>query len=247
MSTGPFWGRMDRGRRRWSVPSGEGSRSKRIIHFDFLGPHSNSQDIPPREVIGVVSLEMHQRLMEQEEIREEFRAYAGENGEGTAVEEVIFSGILAQRELTPADQNRLSEVAELLDIRHLFSRSIPSLSTGEIRKILIARALMKSPRLLILDEPFEGLDEKAREILAHSINHLMSGLMRVVLVAHRLEEIVPRITHVLLVKDGRVFRQGPKEEILTSQNLSQLYGCELLLGKIMGAILCLTAWRRIKK
>ena len=55
--------------------------------------------------------------------------------------------------------------------------------------------------------------------------------MRVVLVAHRLEEIVPRITHVLLVKDGRVFRQGPKEEILTSQNLSQLYGCELLLGK----------------
>ena len=71
------------------------------IHFDFLGPHSNSQDIPPREVIGVVSLEMHQRLMEQEEIREEFRAYAGENGEGTAVEEVIFSGILAQRELTP--------------------------------------------------------------------------------------------------------------------------------------------------
>ena len=94
---------------------------------------------------------------------------------------------------------------------------------------------MKSPQLRILDEPFEGLDEKAREILAHSINHLMSGLMRVVLVAHRLEEIVPRITHILLVKDGRVFRQGPKEEILTSQNLSQLYGCELLLGKNNGS------------
>ena len=204
------------------------------IHFDFLGPHSSSQDIPPREVIGVVSLEMHQRLMEQEEIRDEFRAYAGEDGEGTAAEEVIFSGILAQRELNPADGTRLAEVAELLDIRHLLSRSIPSLSTGEIRKILIARALMKSPRLLILDEPFEGLDEKARENLAHSINHLMSGPMRVVLVAHRLEEIVPRITHVLLVKEGRVFQQGPKEEILTSQNLSQLYGCELLLGKNNG-------------
>jgi molybdate transport system ATP-binding protein len=177
---------------------------------------------------------MHQRLMEQEEIREEFRAYAGENGEGTTAEEVIFSGILAQRELHPADHTRLSEVAELLDIRPLLSRPIPSLSTGEIRKILIARALMKSPRLLILDEPFEGLDEKAREILAHSINHLMSGPMRVILVVHQLEEIVPRITHVLLVKDGRVFRQGPKEEILNSQDLSQLYGCELVLGKDNG-------------
>ena len=204
------------------------------IHFDFLNSDSHRHDIPPREVIGVVSLEMHQRLMEQEEIREEFRAYAGENSEGTTAEEVIFSGLLAQRELHPADHTRLSEVAELLDIRHLLSRSIPSLSTGEIRKILIARALMKSPRLLILDEPFEGLDEKAREILAQSINHLMSGPMRVILVAHRLEEIVPRITHVLLVKDGRLFRQGPKEEILTSQGLSQLYGCELLLGKNNG-------------
>ncbi len=206
------------------------------IHFDFLDAVSDSRDVPPREVIGVVSLEMHQRLMEQEEIREEFRAYAGENGEGTTAEEVIFSGILAQRELNSKDETRLSEVAELLDIRHLLSRrSIPSLSTGEIRKILIARALMKSPRLLILDEPFEGLDEKAREVLAHSINQLMSGPMRVILVAHRMEEIVPRITHVLLVKDGRVFRQGPKEEILTSQNLSQLYGCELLLGKNNGS------------
>jgi molybdate transport system ATP-binding protein len=205
------------------------------IHFDFLGSASHRHDIPPREVIGVVSLEMHQRLMEQEEIREEFRAYAGENGEGTTAEEVIFSGILAQRELHPVDETRLSEVAELLDIRHLLSRPIPSLSTGEIRKILIARALMKTPRLLILDEPFEGLDEKAREVLAHSINQLMSGPMRVILVAHRLEEIVPRITHVLLVKDGRLFRQGPKEEILTSQGLSQLYGCELLLGKNNGS------------
>ena len=205
------------------------------IHFDFLGSASHRHDIPPREAIGVVSLEMHQRLMEQEEIREEFRAYAGENGEGTTAEEVIFSGILAQRELHPADETRLSEVAELLGIRHLLSRPIPSLSTGEIRKILIARALMKTPRLLILDEPFEGLDEKAREVLAYSINQLMSGPMRVILVAHRLEEIVPQITHVLLVKDGRLFRQGPKEEILTSRGLSQLYGCELLLGKNNGS------------
>jgi molybdate transport system ATP-binding protein len=204
------------------------------IHFNLPGLEPHSQDIPPKEVIGYVSLEMHQKLMEQEALQEEFRAYAGENGEGTTVQEVIFSGILATRSLTAADEARLSEVAERLDILSLLPRSIPSLSTGEIRKVLIARALMKSPRLLILDEPFEGLDEKTKATLAHSINQLMIGPMRVILVAHRLEEIVPHITHVLLVKDGRLFRQGSKEEILTSENLSHLYGCDLHLAQDNG-------------
>ncbi len=99
---------------------------KGSILFDFLGPDSQNQDIPPREVIGYVSLEMHQRLMEQEEIKEEFRAYAGENGEGTTAEGVIFSGISVNRDLTSADEARLSEVTDLLEIRHLLSRSMPS-------------------------------------------------------------------------------------------------------------------------
>jgi molybdate transport system ATP-binding protein len=204
------------------------------VTFDFPGPHSPSQDVPPREAIGYVSLEMHQKLMEQEELKEEFRSYAGENGEGTTAQEVIFSGILAHRTLNASDETRLSQIARLLDIGFLLPRSIPSLSTGEVRKVLIARALMKSPRLLILDEPFEGLDEGARKTLARDIDQLMAGPLRVILVAHRLEEIVPHITHVLLVKEGRLFRQGPKDEILTSFNLSQLYGCELQVEKKNG-------------
>jgi molybdate transport system ATP-binding protein len=202
--------------------------------FDFLGSGSPDEDFPPLETIGYVSLEMHQRLMEQEELQEEFRAYAEKEGEGTTAREVVFSGILASRPLRQEDEARLSEVSLLLDISQILSRPIRSLSTGETRKIIIARALMKSPRLLILDEPFEGLDEKGRDLLARSINGLMTGPMRVILVAHRLEEIVPNITHVLLVKGGRLFLQGPKDEVLTSENLSQLYGCSLRLGKDNG-------------
>jgi len=169
--------------------------------------------------------------MEKEDLEEELRVYAGKSNGGTTAKEGIFSGIKAFRPLTPLDEKRLSEVAHLLDIQSLLSRPIPSLSPAEFRKILIARALMKSPQLLILDEPFEGLDEKAREGLARSINRLMTGSMRCILVAHRLEEIVPNITHVLLLKDGRLFLQGTKDEILTSENLSRLYGCHLLLEK----------------
>ncbi len=208
---------------------------KGAIHYDFLGRDSANSELPPRELIGVVSLEMHQRLMEEEELRDEFRAYAGDKGEGTTVQEVVFSGILAHRPLVSGDESKLSEVAELLEISRLLPRPVASLSTGEVRKVLIARALMKSPRLLILDEPFEGLDEGARMALTRSISQLMNGSLRILLVAHRLEEILPSITHVLLVKNGRLFRQGPKDEILTSQNLSQLYDCPLLLGKNNGA------------
>jgi molybdate transport system ATP-binding protein len=204
------------------------------ILFDFLGPDLRNTEFPPLEAIGYVSLEAHQRLMEQEDLQEEYRAYAEKEGEGSTAREVVFSGILASRPLREEDEKRLSEVARWIHISPLLSRPIRSLSTGEIRKIIIARALMKSPRLLILDEPFEGLDVEERNFLAHSINRLMTGPMRVILVAHRLEEIVPNITHVLMVKDGRLFLQGPKEEILTSENLSRLYGCSLRLAKNNG-------------
>ncbi|HWU39967.1 MAG TPA: ATP-binding cassette domain-containing protein, partial [Candidatus Acidoferrum sp.] len=163
------------------------------------------------------------------------RDYAEKEGEGSAAREVIFSGILASRPLRAQDEARLSEVGLLLDLSPILSRPIRSLSTGEMRKVIIARALMKSPRLLILDEPFEGLDEKGRALLAETIDRLMAEPMRVILVAHRLEEIVPHITHVLLVKGGRLFRQGPKEEILTSEILTRLYGCSLRVGKNNGS------------
>ncbi len=204
------------------------------IRFAIPGISSDNPDVPPREAIGNVSLEMHQRLLEQEEAKEEFSSFACQSGEETTAREVIFSGILNDRARVSSDDRKLAEVADRLEIGHLLSRSVRSLSTGELRKVLIARALMKSPRLLILDEPFEGLDEKSRELLARSIEQLMAGPMRVILVAHHLEEIVSPITHVLLVKDGRVFRRGRKEEVLTSRNLTWLYGCELLVGKNNG-------------
>lgn len=205
-------------------------RSGTII-YHFADPETHSLLIPQREAIGYVSFEMHQRLMEYETLQEDLRDYAGKKDEVTTAQDVIFSGILANRAITSGDEERFFEVADLLDIRYLIQRTITSLSTGEIRKILIARALIKSPKLLILDEPFDGLDERSRASLTESINHLMTGSMRVILVAHRLEEVVPNITHVLLIKDGQLFMQGSKDGVLTSENMSQLYGCNLLLEK----------------
>lgn len=205
-------------------------RSGRIL-FNFMGSETDAHVVPLRDAIGYVSFETHQVLMEHEGMQEDLRAFASKTDEVTTTRDVIFSGILANRALSSADEKKCVEIADLLSIRHLLHRSITSLSTGEIRKALIARALMKSPKLLILDEPFDGLDETSRQTLTESIHHLMTGSLRVILVVHRLEEILPHITHVLFVKDGQLFMQGPKDEILTSENISQLYGCQLQLEK----------------
>jgi molybdate transport system ATP-binding protein len=211
-------------------------RSGRILyHFD--DPGGESHLVPPKDAIGYVSFETHQSLMEHEEFLEDVRAYAGKRDEVTRAQDVILSGISASREVTPSDEARLFDIAQLLEIRHLLERNITSLSTGEMRKTLIARALIKSPKLLILDEPFDGLDARSRASLRESINHLMMGAMRVILVVHRLEEIVSNITHVLFVRNGQIFMQGPRDEVLTSHHVSQLYGFPIHLEKNNGGYL----------
>jgi len=208
-------------------------QSGRIV-YDFASDGRQPQLVPQKDEIGYVSFELHQSLMEHEAFQEDLREYAGRKDEVTTARDVIFSGILANRSVTPADEERFSEVVDHLGIQYLLQKGVNSLSTGEMRKTLIARALIKSPRLLILDEPFDGLDERSRVTLGESINRLMTGPMRVILVVHRLEEIVSNITHVLLVKDGQLLLQGPKDDVLTSENISRLYGSNLHLEKTSG-------------
>jgi molybdate transport system ATP-binding protein len=211
-------------------------RSGRIL-FHFSDSKTEPQSISQKDAIGYVSFETHQRLIEHEEMQENLRAFANQTEEVTTAKDVIFSGILANRTLTLEDDTRCERIADLLNIRPLLQKNITSLSTGEMRKTLIARALIKAPKLLILDEPFDGLDETARQSLSESINHLMTGSVRVILVVHRLEEIASQITHVLFIKEGQLFMQGPKEYLLTSENISQLYGCQLQLERDNGRYL----------
>jgi molybdate transport system ATP-binding protein len=122
-----------------------------------------------------------------------------------------------------AEENDLGKIAKRLGIEHLMGRANHLLSSGEAKKVLLARALLRSPNLLILDEPFEGLDEKARIDLKELIDSLMTGLMRVVLVTHRFEEISPKVSHVLCVKNCRAIMQGPAQEVLRPDKISEIF------------------------
>jgi len=118
-----------------------------------------------------------------------------------------------------ADQKfaaRSKDVIEQLELGTLLGRKVIQLSNGERRKVWIAQALLKSPRLLILDNPFVGLDEHFRAKLAENLENLMQGDLRVLIVGTGRDEILSSITHVLCVKDNRVIAQGPRQAILNS-------------------------------
>ena len=172
-----------------------------------------------RRKICYVSFELQQRLIAREEARDEARYFSGSLNDIATARDLIYG---AQLDKDPGCLQSDPIVAQL-NIAHLLDRGIRFLSTGEMRKIMIARALIRSPHLLILDEPFDGLDADARRRLAEIINNLMDAARQIILVTHRLDEMPPNITHVMGLKAGTVFFQGPRDHILKDANLQELY------------------------
>jgi iron complex transport system ATP-binding protein len=110
------------------------------------------------------------------------------------------------------------------------------LSQGERQRVLIGRAMMASPAVLILDEPCAGLDPAAREHFLQFLQRLgrRARPPTLVLVTHHVEEIMPVFSHVLILKNARVMAQGPKKKILTSLMLSEAFSEPARLGKKRG-------------
>ncbi|MFQ5484564.1 MAG: ATP-binding cassette domain-containing protein, partial [Desulfobacterales bacterium] len=162
--------------------------------------------------IAYVSFERHRQVIDQDEARDESRFFSGNLANITTARQVILSG----NHRKPISQKGLNQMASHLQVQDLLDRGIRFLSTGEIRKVLTLQALMSRPRLLILDEPFEGMDIDSSARLTESINNLMNGNMQIMLVTHRLDEIPSNISHLLCLDNGKIIMQGKRENILNS-------------------------------
>lgn len=165
-----------------------------------------------RKLLGIVSGDLQQTCCRQIKVMD-------------VVLSGFFSsiGIYYNHNVTPEMENRAREILEFLEISHLENRLMCELSTGEARRVLIGRALAHDPYALVLDEPANSLDLRALYSFRESIRKIASSGKSVILVTHNLQDIIPEINRVILIREGKIFRDGKKEDILTDVNLSELF------------------------
>jgi len=143
--------------------------------------------------------------------------------------EVVLSGFfssigLFNQPITPAMHRKADEILSFLEIAHLADRPMTELSSGESRRLLIGRALVHDPKTLILDEPTNSLDLHALHAFRQLLRKVAQSGTGIILVTHNIHDIIPEISRVILMKDGRFIRDGKKEDVLTANEITDLFG-----------------------
>ncbi len=171
-----------------------------------------------RKKIGLVSSSVRQMMAEEEPALE-----------------TVASGKYAMIDfwgrVTRSEKARALKLLRSVECEYLAARPWRVLSQGERQRVLIGRALMANPRVLILDEPCTGLDPAAREHFLQFIQRLgaQKNSPKLILVTHHVEEIMPVFSHVLILKAGRVLTSGEKSAVMDSKNLSRAFSARTRL------------------
>src|SRR6266851_1780935 len=166
-----------------------------------------------RSVLGIVSNDLMQDV----------------TGE-TSGREVVLSGffsstrIFDHQTVEPLQRERADAVLERIGVRHLADRPVAEMSSGEAKRILIARALVHDPRTLLFDEPSNSLDVFAQHGLRETMRELAQSGIGIVLVTHHLSDVIPEIDRVVLMRNGKVQADGLKKDLLNPQEISRLFG-----------------------
>src|SRR6185503_2282576 len=162
-----------------------------------------------RSQIGIVSADLHNR-------------FVSGNSEGriTATTAVVSAflashGILRYRAVTDDMRKRAAAALDSAGVGHWARRTLDQMWSGEARRVMLARALVTSPRALVLDEPTTGLDLVARHDFLERVRDIARAGTTLILITHHIEEIVPEIDRVILLRGGRITANGPKAEVLT--------------------------------
>src|SRR5215468_7226618 len=143
--------------------------------------------------------------------------------------DVVLSGFFSSTRIFPHHQpdpehlRRTDEVLERVGIPHLADRWVMHMSSGEAKRTLIARALVHNPQTLLFDEPSNALDVGAQFQLRDTMRELASSGLAILLVTHHVNEIIPEIERVILLRSGRVMADGTKKSVLTEENLGKLF------------------------
>jgi iron complex transport system ATP-binding protein len=151
--------------------------------------------------------------------------------------DVVLSGffsstaVYSNHHVDPKHRELAEAALADLGIPHLADRAVCEMSSGEARRVLIARALVHKPRALLFDEPCNSLDLGAQQKVRQTMSTLANAGTAIILVTHELPDIVPEIQRVVLMKSGRVVADGAKEEILRVERLTELFGVTVQMAQ----------------
>jgi iron complex transport system ATP-binding protein len=181
-----------------------------------------------RPQLGIVSADLHQR-------------FVSGNSEGriTGLAAVLSGfvasqGILRYSTITDEMRRHGNEALEKMGAGHLARRLMNEMSSGEARRVLLARALVTDPRALVLDEPTTGLDVVGRHRFMERVRSIARDGTTLILITHHVEEIIPEIGRVILLRNGRIAGDGAKRDMLTERHLSETFDGTVLVEEREG-------------
>ena len=143
-------------------------------------------------------------------------------------------GIHGHNVVEPHHIEAATQILHTLEIEHLKDKQYLLLSTGQQRRLLLARALIHNPRALVFDEPTSGLDIKASHQLLHDLRELTQHDKTLILVTHHIQEIIPEIERVILLKDGEIYKDGDKRSVLTDDHISHTFDIPVAVTETNG-------------
>tara|TARA_Y100001968_G_C19410172_1_gene745835 strand:+ start:379 stop:1191 length:813 start_codon:yes stop_codon:yes gene_type:complete len=173
-----------------------------------------------RKKIGFLFKEMEQRV-----------------NKGVTLYDLILSGFSGtfnsrySKLLSEKEKIKIDTLINKWGLNNIIDKDFTSLSDGQKRRALLARALVYEPKILVLDEPFSNLDIKSNYILNKNINKLIDQSVNIIYVTHTLESILSKTNRVLLIKEGKIIKDGNPSELITSKTLSDLFGISLNVMK----------------
>jgi iron complex transport system ATP-binding protein len=171
-----------------------------------------------RTILGVVSNEPKEPLLGDPTVLD------------VAVSGLIGTyGVLWGYDVTDEMFDRARKALADVEIAHLEKRTVETLSAGEHQRTFIARALVSNPRALILDEPTTSLDIKSSHEFRNTMRLIAQSGKTLILVTHHLEEIIPEIDRVVLIRSGRIIADGPTDEIITESHLTEAFNAPIRL------------------
>lgn len=221
-------------------------QTRRAEHWVILGPNGAGKTTLVRAAAGRIGLVSGTALLDGEDLGQcdpaESRTRIGFVSHSVcpfirgrvSARELVLAGawgvnMRTSEKIDEVDEQRASDLLTAFGVDSVAEQEFSTLSEGEEQRVLLARALMTDPEVLILDEPTAGLDLGAREMLVGALEEIITGARapQFILVTHQIEEIPSGMTHAALMASGRIRAAGPIDEVITGANLSDAYGLEL--------------------